>query len=132
MACQILLVAADRTSPDPAIDKWLYKLGDPVCCFDDPGFEETGVWTEMWGDSERLPYFWHIRIPDRSAADIEPLIAEAIDPETGNPLQRRRFCGQGTPILWQLELRDQGYLVRTWDELLPYIIDKYPELPPNY
>lgn len=85
---ELLIKTTDNTHADPVKDRrGCYKRGYPVVVMPDG---------HGWGNEERLPWFWIVKLPMIDPALIKEYIAEWRD--TGNleqTLQRRR---------WQLQV----------------------------
>ena len=62
LACSALLTAFSQSSPDPNIDKFLWKMGYVVSIYPDG---------HIWADSEGLPSFWRVNITGMSVEDCQ-------------------------------------------------------------
>ena len=77
---ELLIKAVDATADDPETDKGCYKRGDVVIIRPD-GWE--------WGQAERPPKFFVLRVPGLSVEDAEELTQLDVDSSLES-LPRRR------------------------------------------
>ncbi len=82
---RFLIMAVDKSDPDPEQDKLCYKQGD-IVVVKPAGF--------LWGKAERMPLFLRVDVTDMSMYEAECL-ADSLVSVDGTLLARRKFfCAQ--------------------------------------
>lgn len=118
MAAEILIKAMDDGTPGG------WSRGDPI------DIRPGGY---AWGTSEGDPSISYVVVitdaePEQLARYLAPRYDPLIppDPETGEWTVKapRLYYAHGTPLDWQEELLATGRIVRTWEQVAPYVINK--------
>lgn len=118
MPCQILVLASG------SLDANSNQSGDIMMVVDDEQFANNGEWSTPWGSSEVPPNFYHIRVPDAWASDVQPYAGEWWNQGETVMLRLRQCYLPYVPSQWAAQLTDIGHLVKNWAEVKALIIDK--------
>lgn len=116
MSAEILIKAQDDGTPGG------WSRGDPI---------DIRAGGYAWGTSEGDPRISYVVViadarPEQLAKYLAPRYGFISDPETGELpiLEPRLYYAHGTPLDWQEELMETGRIVRTWEQVAPYVINK--------
>lgn len=116
--CELLIMAINKSNPDPEKDKGCYKRGDIVTIHPD---------NHIWGDQEGLPTFIKIKIPGLTVDMARKVTEQGMDLVTGEVMTVRRKWNlliDSIPTSIKNNLLNKGEVTVTVEQVRNFIQNK--------